>query len=131
MAKPKWDNKRTTFEVNSGDGYSLRAIDFGNLGIKLQISRGNELLALIVEPDKMDELLDWFSIVTSRPVISLPPLTREVIKGLLTKNKSKSILTGKEKRTLREALTQLRACEKIRAKEGDLLARARNRKSST
>jgi len=157
MTTPKWNNKRATFEVfdavlsrftprekrllsllaakvrtksydvDSGSGFRLRATDFGNLGIRIELSHGNEIATVIVEPEKMDDLINWLSLATNRPVVSLPPMTREVIRGLLLRNKTGAFLTCKEKRTLREALTQLRSCEKIRTKEGDLLARARNR----
>ncbi len=97
------------------DGYTLSAIDLGDHGIKIELSRAYDVgAAIILPPDQVRECGRWMLKSLGQNSLGLSTELVDVLQRIIRHEKSSKILERGDKKKIKDALKVLRR-EKLEA----------------
>lgn len=113
------------------NGQALRFVcqDFGNAGIKFSMQDDrNNINAVILSGTELDNLQEWLSRTTNRPIMALPPSTSAFIDEIVAQfGKSMSKKQSRTARQIKTALDSLISEETPTGKKNSRQTRALSR----
>ncbi len=97
------------------DGYTLSAIDLGDHGIKIELSRAYDVgAAIILPPDQVRECGRWMLKSLGQNSLGLSTELVDVLQRIIRHEKASKILERGDKKKIKDALKVLRR-EKLEA----------------
>lgn len=112
----KWHQKIQEIVVG-GELVKVRLTDFGALGVKICFVCNDDESSCVIEPEEVEEMVDFFSSLSGGKLCGLHPDAKKVMEGLLDRDKVGKFMKRNERSVMVNCVRALKMIEKMWACE--------------